>query len=149
MTPTDEETLAKHTKIFKKKKKIYEVAAYILKCLNLEDDWQSAMQCYQFYKEQRELEIMKERGLLKIVRVFVLHAALICLKEVYAGNPERALSALQACSICCFQFLMPDDVHYLQVVYYIERICVGVRRSKNCSPQLASFQQWLSFIKTS
>jgi hypothetical protein len=51
MTPTDEETLVKHKKIFMTKKKIYEVAAYILRCLNVEGEWQSAMQAYQFYRE--------------------------------------------------------------------------------------------------
>lgn len=43
MTPTDEETLLKHKKIFMTKKKIYEVSAYILRCLSVEGEWQSAL----------------------------------------------------------------------------------------------------------
>lgn len=46
MTATDEETLVRHKKIFIAKKKIYEVAAYILRSLNVEGEWQSALQCY-------------------------------------------------------------------------------------------------------
>lgn len=84
-----------------------------------------------------------------VVRVFVLNAASVCLKEVADGNPDRALWALQACSIGCYQFLTPDDANYVQVFKYIERICVGAGRSKMCSPHLASFQSWLRKIKSS
>ena len=51
MSKEDEGTLAKYKNEFKKRKKQYEVTAYILQCLNVEGEWQLALQSYQFYNE--------------------------------------------------------------------------------------------------
>ena len=49
MTPSDEDTLVQHKKIYTYKKKTHECAAFILKNLSIEGEWQQALQCYAFY----------------------------------------------------------------------------------------------------
>lgn len=95
MTPADEETLALHKKKFCARKKTYECAAYVLKCLDINGEWQSGLQCYQFLKENLAKKENKVETLLRdVIRVFVLYAASLSLKEVSDGNPDKALWAL-------------------------------------------------------
>jgi hypothetical protein len=53
------------------------------------------------------------------------------------GKADRALWAMQAQAVCCYQFLTPDDFNYSQAIKYAERLCIAAGRSKACNPHLA------------
>ena len=73
MTPQDEDTLNKQKKMFSSKKKIYECAAYILRHLDPDRDWHSALKCYSFYREgMRKKDESVDALLRDAVKVFVL-----------------------------------------------------------------------------
>lgn len=82
------------------------------------------------------------------IRVFLLVAATECMLAIQENQPDRALWALEACAITCYQFLTSDDPSYNQAVKYTERILTYAARSKSCNPHIEKFKNLAKKMKT-